>query len=84
MTWFDERCKLELETRQAQEKEIAFNKQFRQKVESGYTLDQFKTDFCPTDEQIKQFSRLQGEVADEKLTEAAFLAGFNSVPVRRG
>lgn len=84
MTWFDERCKVEQDALKAHEKEVAFNRQFREKVTNGYTLDQFKTDFCPNNEQIKQFERLQGEVADEKLTEAAFLAGFNSVPVWRG
>ena len=83
MTYYEERQEEERKKNEKLERELAFNKQFRYRVQQGYSKDQFIKDYNPTSDQLAEFDRLTSEVQDEAMHDALFLQGFNSVPIRR-
>lgn len=83
MTYYEERQEVERKKNEKLERELAFNKQFRARVQEGYSKDQFIKDYAPTSDQLAEFDRLTSEVQDEAMHDALFLQGFTSVPVRR-
>lgn len=83
MTYYEERQEEERKKNEKLERELAFNKQFRARVQQGYSKAEFRKDYNPTSDQLAEFDRLTSEVEDEAMHDALFMQGFNSVPIRR-